>query len=644
MAQHTVEILPERKSVKVNDGENLLSAFFAAGVNMAAPCGGQGACGRCRVQVRKGDVPVESGGLLMDNEIRAGIRLACQTVVHSDLTVDVPKSSRLQIQATSGTNETVAAKMFPAEEMLHSRIRGHVPAVRQFALELTEPTLHDAASDFTRIARSIEEEGCRPESAVLAALRDIPSALRQNNWTISATVLDTASGPMLTRVRGGRHEQALAVVVDVGTTTIKTELVDIGGRKVLARASEYNRQISFGEDVISRILYAGKHDGLRKLQAACAETVNGLVARTLKDSGRDSEDIVMVTMAGNTTMTHLILGVEPRWIREAPYVPAAGLFPACPASEAGIDVPEGVYLYTFPGIASYVGGDIVAGVLATGIHQSPQMTLYVDIGTNGEIVVGNKEWMMAAACSAGPAFEGGGLRCGMRAAEGAIDEFHIDPKTLEPVVMCVGESKPAGICGSGVIAVLAELLTFGIVGRNGKLNEDAGTNRVRKTADGMEYVIVRGEESAGGKDIVLTDADIDNILRAKAAMYAGYRTLLGHAGLSFRDIERVIITGSFGNYIDIGKAIAIGLFPELPLEKFHYVPNGALLGARAAAYSGAMMGEAEDVARMMTHVDLSGEAGFMDAYMAAMFLPHTDGGEFPEMEKRLAALKGASVR
>jgi len=303
--------------------------------------------------------------------------------------------------------------------------------------------------------------------------------------------------------------------------------------------------------------------------------------------------------------------------------------------ELGLEVGEHVHLYTFPQVASYVGGDIVSGVLGSGFYQRKPLTLYIDIGTNGEIVIGNAEWMVTAACSAGPAFEGGGIKHGMRATPGAIEDFRLNPRTFEPMLLTIGMIQPKGICGSGLINIVAEFLEAGVISPRGKFNGELSTRRIRNGPEGMEYVLAYGEEAATGTDLVITEVDIDNLIRAKAAMYAGYVTLLQSVGLSMKNLEQVIIAGAFGSFIDVERAITIGLLPELPLERFLFIGNGSLLGARLISFCNEMLDDCERIARMMTNVELSASSTFMDNYMAAMFLPHTNSGEFPGVIRRL---------
>jgi uncharacterized 2Fe-2S/4Fe-4S cluster protein (DUF4445 family) len=314
-------------------------------------------------------------------------------------------------------------------------------------------------------------------------------------------------------------------------------------------------------------------------------------------------------------------------------VPAKNFVAPFRASELGIDLGEHVMMFLFPSIASYVGGDIVAGLLASGVYLNDGLTLYIDIGTNGEVAVGGKDWIMTASCSAGPAFEGGGVECGMIAAPGAIECFDLDPRSLEPMLVTVGMKKPKGICGSGLISIVAELFSAGLLAPNGKFETNVETERLRKSDSGYEYVLAWKDDADVDHDIVIHEADIDNLIRAKGAMYAGCQTLIENAHLTFDDLDRVMIAGAFGSYLDLESAIAIGLFPDIAREKFLYIGNGSLAGAKLLNLSRKMLVQAEAVSKMMTNVELSDNPQFMDNYMASLFLPHTDPERFPSQKK-----------
>jgi uncharacterized 2Fe-2S/4Fe-4S cluster protein (DUF4445 family) len=364
-------------------------------------------------------------------------------------------------------------------------------------------------------------------------------------------------------------------------------------------------------------------------------TINKIIQELLQMSKIDRSLISHLVIAGNTTMTQLLLGLDPKYIREDPYVPTANFIPPVRAVHLGINIGDHVHVYIFPMVASYVGGDIVAGILGSGVFQRETLTLYMDIGTNGEIVLGNKDWLASVSCSAGPAFEGAGIKFGMRATRGAIEEVSINHRTYEPMILTIGRSKPIGICGSGLIDSVAEFLETGMIDQNGKFRRDLSTDRVRIGPDGYEYVLARKEETLIHEDIVLTEIDIENLIRTKAAIYAGCKVLLSSVGLSFKDLEQFIIAGGFGRHLDLEKAIFIGLLPEIDIEKFLFVGNGSLLGARLLSFSKNLLREAERIALMMTNLELSNHPTFMNEFVAAMFLPHTDSSAFPQAMERI---------
>jgi uncharacterized 2Fe-2S/4Fe-4S cluster protein (DUF4445 family) len=377
-----------------------------------------------------------------------------------------------------------------------------------------------------------------------------------------------------------------------------------------------------------------KKDGSEKLQQYVVQGLNEIIDELLEKTGQPRDCVQYMVTAGNTVMTHLFLRLYPRFLRESPYVPAAQHVSAVQAATLGLNLPPSSFVRVFPGVASYVGGDIVSGVLANGMWTSEEMTLFIDIGTNGEIVAGNKDFLVTASCSAGPAFEGGGLEHGMRAAPGAIEGILIDPETLEPMIRTI-DSKPAlGICGSGIINIIAQLLKTGALDQNGKFSRDLNTKRIREGYSGYEYVICWAGESGIGRDIVLTEVDLDNIIRAKGAMFSGYTCLLDKIGMSVDSLERVIIAGAFGSFINLEHAITIGLLPDIERRKFSFIGNSSLKGARLAAIDRSLFRWAGEIARSMTNVELSEDHTYMDNFMAALFLPHTRAELFPSVQLR----------
>lgn len=507
-------------------------------------------------------------------------------------------------------------------------------------MHITPPSEGDNLNDLARFKKALKDQfGFTNVSVDSIWIRNMPSVLREKDWAVTATVVDTAYGFKVIDVQAGADcDSDYSVVLDIGTTTVWGQLLDLNRGVTLAQASDYNHQVSFGEDVITRIVQSQKPGGRERLQQAIVDTINGIIDELVEKTGVDREMISHMTAAGNTTMTCLLLGIDPKYLRMAPYVPPADFIPPVRALNlgGGIKVGRHVHVYTFPSVSSYVGGDIVSGIVGSGVFETEKITLYIDIGTNGEVVIGNKEWLIATSCSAGPAFEGGGIKHGMRATDGAIETVEIDPLTFDPTILTVGNLKPLGICGSGVIDVVAELLKAGVISQNGKFYTELDTWRVRETDGANEYVLVEAELSGTDEDIVVTEADIDNLVRAKGAIFAGIKTLLESVALDWPDLEQIYVAGGFGKYLRIEQAQSIGLFPEVDVDKFTFVGNGSLLGARLVSFSKDMLKAAEQVALTMTNIELSDNQAFMDHYMAAMFLPHTDMIYFPEMERMLA--------
>ena len=641
-----ITFLPSDISIKVEKGENLLRAAMLAGIHVNASCGGQGVCGKCRVILESGAVDGGKSEKLDQKDFEQGIRLACKSMVTEDIQVRIPTESQidnkiLNIQRPSPK----AGLMIPdlGADWLKERDL-FSPPLETLYVECAPPSSDNNEDDLTRLVRSLRDQhGEHNLDIDFTLLRKLSDELREDDFKVTATLrraVRSENRSTLINVQAGdRHSKNYALAVDIGTTTVYAELISLESGAVLAEQGEYNAQIGYGEDIISRIVYATtKPGGLAKLQEVVVGTMNNIIKEILRRTEVDPEDISHMTVAGNTTMTQLFLSINPKYIRLAPYVPTASYYPSVHASSFGVNLPPHVSMLMFPCVASYVGGDIVSGVMGSGMYREEPLTLYIDLGTNGEIVVGNKDWLACAACSAGPAFEGGGIEHGMRATRGAIEDFSINPATCEPMVMTVGLAKAKGICGSGIINTVAALFEAGLIDERGKFRTDLGVDRIREGRSGMEYVLAWAEDTQIGRDIFLTEVDIDNLIRAKGAMFAGYMTLLEGVGLSIQDLDRVIIAGGFGRYINLEKSIIVGLLPELPLEKFQFVGNGSLLGARMISLSNPMRADVGEIVSNMTNFELSEVPSYMDYYMGALFLPHTEKKYFPEVTERIARM------
>jgi uncharacterized 2Fe-2S/4Fe-4S cluster protein (DUF4445 family) len=638
---------PSGLEARAQAGTTVLDAALETGVHINASCGGKGVCGKCRVRVEEGSVEGGVSEKLSARDKEEGVRLACQAKLTGDVTVRVAEESAL---------DTVALKALAAGGVQEATLIGASqlkeegrfdPALIKKLVTAPAPTLEDNRCDVNRLLDSLRQQGERRFELDFEAIRDLPEAWRQGEWTATATITrpvdrETGYNHIIRVEPGDTTDRMLAVAIDLGTTTVWAQFMDLISGEVLGTEGEFNAQIGYGEDVITRIVYANKPGGLKRLQEAAAQSINEVLKSLARKTGIDLADVSLATFAGNTTMTQLFLGVNPKYLRLEPYVPAASYYPPVKAASLGLSLADHVSLLVFPAVASYVGGDVVAGVMGSGVHRDERLTLFIDLGTNGEVVVGNQDWMACAAASAGPAFEGGGIKFGMRAAKGAIENFSVNPKTGEPAIVTVGRALPKGICGSGLIAAVAALFMAGMMDERGKFNLDHPSDRLREGEDGPEYVLVYAEDSALDRDITLTEPDVDNLMRAKGAMYAAYITLLESVGLTIHELDRVILAGGFGQSINVERAQIIGLLPELPAERFNFVGNGSLLGARLVALSNPLRQEVGDIVDKMTNFELSVAPGYMDNYTSSLFLPHTECEKlFPEICGRLKEAKQA---
>ena len=635
---YRVEFHPQGKNAAVPSGTTILDAAIKAGIAIDAPCGGQGRCGRCLVRVEKGTVTHNDSSYLNSEQIQQGWALSCEAIVASDLAIFVP-DSRERI----GLGDKITSRKAAAPPHLDWPLTS---PVSRLPLTLSPPDLQDNAADLDRL-RSAMAAGYQVEnfSISLPLLRRLSRSLRKEKWQLTLS-LDTRSRegePRLIDIRSGHKEQPLlGVALDIGTTSVAASLVDLNSGRLISQASSLNKQRACGEDVISRIIYSERSGGIKDLNRLVIQTINDLLgeltALPVSPGGKGkikATDINYMVVAGNTTMTHLLLSLPATHIRQEPYVPTATHFPMVSAGTLGIKINPEASIYCFPAIAAYVGGDITAGTLSSRLFQNDELSLFLEIGTNGEIVLGNSDWMVSCACSAGPAFEGAGVNCGMPAIRGAIEDVIINSRTLEPTVKVIDDVLPQGICGSGMIAVLAEMLSTGVIDKSGNIiHEDKRNSLIRTGEHGKEYVICRAADSAGGKDIAINEADIDNIIRTKAAIYAGVMVLLKQVGISVTDIERVLIGGAFGQHINVESAIKIGLLPDLPWERFHFLGNTSLSGAYNALLSPEAQEMAEKLTQQITYVELIADSSFMSEFTAASFLPHTNPDNFPSLKTK----------
>jgi uncharacterized 2Fe-2S/4Fe-4S cluster protein (DUF4445 family) len=624
---------PEGERVRVPAGTTLLAAAKAAGVDLTSLCGGDGLCGKCRVIVLNGNIDAAPTSLLSREEIRRGYVLACQTKVLGEVEVEVPPESRAEgAQILIDVDAQRFRALHPAaEEAISFR---HAPLTQKLFLELPRPTLEDNLSDQARLFREIRRRCTAPIMQLgLKVLKTLPKLLRDSDWCVTATLGRRGGTLEVLQVEpGDTSSQNYGIAVDVGTSTVVAHLIDLNTTEVVDAEAVYNSQRVWGEEVTRRIIYA-QRGGLDELQKAVVSDINNMISVLVERNHITLPQITAILCAGNTTMTQLLLGLDPTSIRKSPYVAASTVPPPIRAVEVGISINPRGLLYAVPGIGGWVGGDITAGILAVGLHRSEAIRMLIDIGTNGEIVIGNRDWMIAASASAGPAFEGSGVKCGMKATRGAIERVLITPEG-NVQYRTVGNARPRGICGSGLIDLVAGLYEAGFIDRSGNLLPDA-TDRIRERDGLLEFTLVPEARAATGEDLVVTQADLNNLLSAKAAIYAGAQVLAKTTGLNFEEIEMVYIAGGFGNYLDREKAITIGLIPDLPLEKIRFVGNTSILGAQLALLSEDAWEELEQISQSVTYYDLISYPRYYDEFLAAKFIPHTDLSRFPSVVEKL---------
>jgi uncharacterized 2Fe-2S/4Fe-4S cluster protein (DUF4445 family) len=626
---------PSGKSVTLAPGTNLLEAARKAEIDIESPCGGEGACGKCLIRIVSGEVDSDCLGILSEEAIDDGYVLACKTqVLSSPLTIDIPE----QIGWIEGqlTTDSESIKLIN-QDLLPKPVQ-YDPIAAKYFLQVVEPKLEDGLSDLDRLTHSIQQKfEKQPVRYSLPAMRDIAETLRTDQGKVTVTMINELDSYDIINIESRDHSaENYGIAIDVGTTTVAVKLVSLSENKILTTLTDYNDQISCGQDVISRINYAQRPEGLEELRSRVLNTINRLIHNLSEGSTISSKKFYNCVVAGNTTMIHLLLGLIPEYIRREPYTPTLLTVPYVTAEQVGIDINPLTWIYFAPAVGSYVGGDITSGLLCTDLStQKEDITLFIDIGTNGELVIGNCDFLLTCACSAGPAFEGGGIESGMRAAPGAIDRIEIDAETGLASYQTIGNVRPMGICGSGMISLLANLFLSGWIDAAGKLNRSRKSQAIHLDRRNAYYTIVPGEKSQSGKAITINELNIENIIRAKAAIYSACSLMLEQVGMDFNHLTRVYIAGGFGRYIDLEKAIIIGLIPDLPRERFHYIGNASLIGAYMTLLSKQHRQRQIELSQRMTYVELNTDPTYMNQYVGAMFLPHTDKNLFPSVHSLL---------
>lgn len=634
-----VTFLPSGLFVDVPGGTSLSDAALAAGLSIGLPCGGKGTCGKCLVKIAEGTADAKPSLKVTGEVLAAGFVHACLSSVKEDVTVVIPEPDALArgVHLDDGIDPTEGGARAVADLS---------PLTRRVRLAVPRPAAMDGLSDLDRLDRALRPLlKARRVQYPLPFIRDLPRELRAAGGEVTVDVAMESAHARAVRVRGGRGAAGgLGAAVDLGTTTISVQLVSLENGRTLSTRNGYNDQVLCGLDVISRMNYASKPERLEDLRAKALASVNRLMGEACDEAGAFRGEITACALSGNTVMTHLLLGLPPEHIRLDPYTPAVLGVPAFTASEVGLDIHENALVRTSPSVGSYVGGDITAGMLLTGLAEGGgELSLFLDIGTNGEIVLGNADFLLTCACSAGPAFEGGGIDCGMRATTGAIDRVTVDGDTGSAAYTVIGGGRPAGICGSGLIDLVSGLFLAGFLDASGKLDRSGRCPAVEANGRRASYTVARANETLDGNPVRVSETDIDNLMRAKAAIFSAASLMLKQVGFSFGDVSVFHVAGGFGKHLDLGHAIAIGLLPDIPRERFRYLGNASLAGTRLALLSKEHRNLQEELASRMTYLDLSASPGYMDQYTAALFLPHTELHLFPSVRVRARDAEGKGI-
>ena len=622
-------------TIECNPGDNLLELARRANVAIDAPCSGNGSCGKCRVKLLSGQLDTIPSRHISEEEFSQGWRLSCNCKVQSDVTVLVPDiasayKSRMKTADLSSPQELAIFET--CQEQLKASGISFANDFRAVALTLDAPTLDDTMPDNERLTWALQSQlGVDTVEIPYPVMVKMANVLRRNDFSVCVKGRLTENRFTCMDICDPTDTLLAGCAIDIGTTTVTMVICDLESGKLLAKGSSGNGQIRYGADVINRIIESGREGGKKKLQdAILKETLNPIIGALCKSSGISRDSILQLCIGANTTMNHLLLGVDAEPVRMEPYIPSFFAWDDLKAGDLKLPCNPLAPVAIAPNIGSYVGGDITAGTLAAGFWDKDEMSLFIDLGTNGELVFGNRDFLMSCACSAGPAFEGGDISCGMRATDGAVEACTIDPVTQEPKLTVIGEpgQKVVGICGSGIIDIISELFRTGIINARGLFSKEG--SRIRRDEHGMgRYVIAFETESETGREVAINEVDIDNFIRAKGAIFSAIDTLLQSVDMPIEAIDAVYVAGGIGSGINMKNAVNIGMFPDLPIEKFHYIGNSSLTGAYAMTVSKQAKEKCQELAANMTYLELSTYPGYMDSFVAACFLPHTNASLFP---------------
>jgi len=622
-------------TIECNAGDNLLELARRANVAIDAPCSGNGSCGKCRVKLIEGDVDSFPSRHITDEEYEAGWRLSCNCKVASDCTVFVPDiasayQSRMKTADLSSPEEVA---IFDKTQLdLYKSGIAFENNFYAFTLEMNPPSEEDTMPDNERLTWAIQEQlGEVNVDIPYIVMVKLASTLREHDFKVTVKGEHRDDRFLCMEICGPEDTAVVGCAIDIGTTTVSMVLTDLKTGKILAKGSSGNGQIRYGADVINRIIEQSRPGGKKKLQDAIVkETLSPIIANLCKDAGISARSILRLSVGANTTMNHLLVGVDSDPVRMDPYIPSFFGWEGLKAGDLKLPANPLADVVIAPNIGSYVGGDITAGTLAAGLWDKDEMSLFIDLGTNGELVFGNRDFLMSCACSAGPAFEGGDISCGMRATDGAVEACTIDKDTMEPALTVIGDAgqKVVGICGSGIIDIISELYRCSIINARGLFSREG--KRVKHDQHGMgRYVIATPEESETGREVSINEVDIDNFIRAKGAIFSAIDTLLQSVDMTVDMIDHVYVAGGIGSGINMKNAVNIGMLPDVELEKFSYIGNSSLAGAYAMVVSDQAKEKCAEVAANMTYLELSTYPGYMDSFVAACFIPHTDRNLFP---------------
>lgn len=617
-----ITFLPDRKNIKVGKGTTVLEALERVGISIDTPCGGKGICGKCKILVVKAIdtvTPIEKK-FLSEEEIRKGFRLACQTKVFEDSIIKIPLKIRLNFNKLF--TSTLKGDIHNIKKIFSLK-----SDLRKVFLDLEKPSLDDQRSDWERIKDrlSLMKIGNISNLKVpIEILKKIPNLIRRADFRVTITILNNE---VIDMESGNTTKSVYGIAFDIGTTTVVGYLVDLRTGEELSAVAKTNPQIIHGDDVISRIEFVQKRkDGLKKLQGEILNTLNEIVRETTQRAGINKNNIYEIVIVGNTCMHHLFLGLNPSNIAPSPYIPVIKESLSLKAK----DIPELALdsianIFILPNISAFVGADIVGGVLSTSMWMEEKIVLFIDLGTNGEVVLGAKKKIWTCSTAAGPAFEGARISSGMRAVEGAIDEVKITNKSVN--WRTISNVKVKGLCGSGLIDLIAEMFKIGLINKSGKLinRENCQSEiseeikkRIIREREGNKFILVKSDETEGGKPIYLTQRDIREVQLAKAAIYAGIKILLKEVGISPEDIQEILLAGAFGNFINKDSARRIGLIPHLPLRRIRFIGNAAGTGAEMALLSKKMRQVSQEISKKVKYIELSSRPDFQEEFIKAM--------------------------